>query len=211
MNIAVLGTGMVGQAIAGRLHELGHSVVVGTRDPQATLARTEPDAMGNPPFSAWHAEPPGRRRSRPSPTPPPAPSWSSTPPRAAPPRRCSAWPAPTTSPARCCSTSPTRSTSPHGFPPTLFVKDTDSLGEQVQRTFPRREGRQDPQHADRRPDGRPEVARRELDDLRLRRRRRGQGDRGRRCSRASATTTSSTSATSRPPAAPRCCCRSGCG
>ena len=24
-----------------------------------------------------------------------------------------------------------------GFPPTLFVKDTDSLGEQIQRTFPR--------------------------------------------------------------------------
>ena len=40
MNIAVLGTGMVGQAIAGRLHELGHTVVVGTRDPEATLART---------------------------------------------------------------------------------------------------------------------------------------------------------------------------
>ena len=56
MNIAVLGTGMVGQAIAGRLHELGHAVVVGTRDPQATLARTEPDGMGNPPFAAWHAD-----------------------------------------------------------------------------------------------------------------------------------------------------------
>lgn len=56
MNIAVLGTGTVGQAIAGRLHELGHTVVVGTRDPVATLARTEPDGMGNPPFSAWHAD-----------------------------------------------------------------------------------------------------------------------------------------------------------
>jgi predicted dinucleotide-binding enzyme len=55
MNIAVLGTGMVGQAVAGRLHDLGHGVVVGTRDPAATLARTEPDGMGNPPFSTWHA------------------------------------------------------------------------------------------------------------------------------------------------------------
>ncbi len=52
-NIAVLGTGMVGQAIAGRVNDLGHSVVVGTRDPEATLARTEPDQMGNAPFSAW--------------------------------------------------------------------------------------------------------------------------------------------------------------
>jgi predicted dinucleotide-binding enzyme len=54
MDIAVLGTGMVGQALAGRLYELGHSVVVGTRDPQETLARTEPDGMGNPPFATWH-------------------------------------------------------------------------------------------------------------------------------------------------------------
>ena len=56
MKIAVLGTGMVGQALAGRLNELGHDVVVGTRDPQATLGRTEPDGMGNPPFSAWHGQ-----------------------------------------------------------------------------------------------------------------------------------------------------------
>lgn len=33
MRIGVLGTGMVGQAIAGRCVELGHDVVVGTRDP----------------------------------------------------------------------------------------------------------------------------------------------------------------------------------
>ena len=59
MNIAVLGTGMVGQAIAGRLDDLGHTVVVGTRDPEATSARTEPDGMGNPPFSAWQAGHPG--------------------------------------------------------------------------------------------------------------------------------------------------------
>ena len=43
MRIAVLGTGMLGQAVAGKLAELGHEVVVGTRDPEATLARTEPD------------------------------------------------------------------------------------------------------------------------------------------------------------------------
>ena len=33
MRIGVLGTGMVGQAIAGRCTELGHDVVMGTRDP----------------------------------------------------------------------------------------------------------------------------------------------------------------------------------
>jgi predicted dinucleotide-binding enzyme len=53
MNIAVFGTGMVGQALAGRLHELGHNVSVGTRDPAATLAREEPGGFG-----AWRAEHP---------------------------------------------------------------------------------------------------------------------------------------------------------
>ena len=58
MDIAVLGTGMVGRAIAGRLDDLDHSVVVGTRDPAATTSRTEPDPMGNAPFSTWHHDHP---------------------------------------------------------------------------------------------------------------------------------------------------------
>lgn len=61
MKIAVLGTGMVGQAVAAKLSDLGHDVTVGTRDPQATLARTDPDGMGNPPFPAWLAEHPAVR------------------------------------------------------------------------------------------------------------------------------------------------------
>ena len=55
MKIAVLGTGMVGRTIAGALAGLGHDVVIGTRDPKATLARTEPDMMGTAPFAQWHA------------------------------------------------------------------------------------------------------------------------------------------------------------
>jgi predicted dinucleotide-binding enzyme len=56
MKVAVLGTGTVGRAIAGRLDELGHDVTIGTRDPEATLARTENDAMGNPPYADWAAQ-----------------------------------------------------------------------------------------------------------------------------------------------------------
>jgi predicted dinucleotide-binding enzyme len=56
MNIAVLGTGMVGQALAGKLSALGHEVTVGTRDVETTLARTEPDVVGNPPFAVWRAD-----------------------------------------------------------------------------------------------------------------------------------------------------------
>lgn len=39
MQVAVLGTGTVGRAIAPRLAELGHVVRLGTRDPAATQAR----------------------------------------------------------------------------------------------------------------------------------------------------------------------------
>ena len=55
MKIAVFGTGTAGPMLAGALSALGHDVVIGTRDPQVTLARTEPGAMGGPPFAAWHA------------------------------------------------------------------------------------------------------------------------------------------------------------
>lgn len=58
-KFGVLGTGPVGQAVAAKLVELGHSVRVGTRDPAATLARTSPDSFGNPPFSVWREKHPG--------------------------------------------------------------------------------------------------------------------------------------------------------
>lgn len=56
MKIAVLGTGMVGREVAARLAGLDHEVTLGTRDPAATLARSEADAMGNPPFAEWHSD-----------------------------------------------------------------------------------------------------------------------------------------------------------
>jgi len=56
MEIAVLGTGVAGRTLAARLADLGHDVVIGTRDVEATLARSDPDAMGNPPFAQWQAQ-----------------------------------------------------------------------------------------------------------------------------------------------------------
>ena len=50
MKIAVLGTGAVGRALAGRFAELGHDVTVGTRDPDATGAKEE--------YAAWAADHP---------------------------------------------------------------------------------------------------------------------------------------------------------
>ncbi len=41
MKVAVLGTGSVGRALAQGLVDAGHDVVIGTRDPQATLSATD--------------------------------------------------------------------------------------------------------------------------------------------------------------------------
>ena len=53
MNIGVLGTGMVAKTIAGKLASLGHTVKLGTRDVNATLARDKPDMAGGPPLRTW--------------------------------------------------------------------------------------------------------------------------------------------------------------
>ena len=44
--------------MATRLAGLEHEVMVGTHDPEETVSRTESDAYGHPPFSAWQEEHP---------------------------------------------------------------------------------------------------------------------------------------------------------
>lgn len=56
MKTAVFGTGIVGQVIASRLADLGHSVVIGTRSPDETLSRMSKDGNGNPPFREWYEQ-----------------------------------------------------------------------------------------------------------------------------------------------------------
>jgi predicted dinucleotide-binding enzyme len=122
MRIAILGTGTVGRALAGRLVELGHEVTVGTRDVDATRARPE-----------WGAGTPGLARF-----------------------------ADAAAGAELVVHASGGSAAldvlvavgednlagkvlldvsnpldfSGGFPPSLFVKDTDSLAERIQRTFP---------------------------------------------------------------------------
>jgi 8-hydroxy-5-deazaflavin:NADPH oxidoreductase len=121
MRCAVLGTGMAGRTLAGRLFELGHDVRLGTRDPVATRAR-----------EGW-LEVPGVELVR---------------------------FAEATAEADLVVHAGNGAAALHllgqagdltgrvlvdisnpldfsaGFPPTLSVKDTDSLGEQIQRAFP---------------------------------------------------------------------------
>jgi hypothetical protein len=58
VRLGILGTGVVGKTIAAGLAGLGHEVMVGTRNPEGTLSRTEPDQHGNPPFGTWQREHP---------------------------------------------------------------------------------------------------------------------------------------------------------
>lgn len=128
MRYAVLGTGIVGRTVAARLASLGHEVVIGTREPQATAAR--------PDYAAWAAGQPMVRL------------------------------APFGEAARAGETlvnatggqvsiaALSEADAAHldgkilidlanpldfsaGFPPGLDPVNTDSLGERIQRTFPR--------------------------------------------------------------------------
>ena len=54
MKIAVLGTGVVGQTLAEKLASLGHEVTMGTRDVKTALANTEPGNFGRPGFGEWY-------------------------------------------------------------------------------------------------------------------------------------------------------------
>lgn len=53
MKIAVLGTGPVGQTISEKLSQLGHDVMIGTRNVSNSLAKTGLDSFGRPPFNEW--------------------------------------------------------------------------------------------------------------------------------------------------------------
>ena len=127
MELAVLGTGAAGRAIAARLAELGHHVSIGTRDPEATRARDD--------FAAWAGDHPEVR---------PATFEAAA----------------TGAEVVFVVTNGAAAldvlrqagagnlegkvvidvSNPldfsQGMPPTLFVKDTDSLAEQLQRSFP---------------------------------------------------------------------------
>ena len=126
---------MVGRTLAARLAELGHEVALGTRDVEATLARSDQDQMGNPPLATWLADH-GAVSLR---------TFADA-------ARVGEVVVNATSGAASIEVltlagadnlagkvlldiaNPLDSSG--GMPPSLFVKDTDSLGEQIQRAFP---------------------------------------------------------------------------
>jgi predicted dinucleotide-binding enzyme len=58
MRIGILGTGGVGRTLAGALAGKGHDVVMGSRDPEAALAREDVNQQTDTTLAGWHAEHP---------------------------------------------------------------------------------------------------------------------------------------------------------
>jgi predicted dinucleotide-binding enzyme len=147
MNIGIFGTGGVAQTLGARLAELGHTVMLGTRSVADSLARTQPDAMGSPPLQVWHAEHPEIRLG----TFAEAAAHGALLLNAT--NGLGALPALRAARSSQDPGSLDLGSDTHldgktlldisnpldfskGFPPSLFVSNTDSLAEQIQREFP---------------------------------------------------------------------------
>lgn len=136
MRIGVLGTGVVGRTLAGKLEERGQDVVMGSRDPSALAGRTEPDPMGNESFADWHRKHPVVRLA----------TFAES---------AAHGEMIVNATAGAASLDALRAAGEDnlegkvlidvsnpldfsgGFPPSLFVSSTDSLAEGIQRAFPR--------------------------------------------------------------------------
>ncbi len=123
MRIAVLGTGTVGRVLSARLAELGHTVTLGTRDPDATRSRPEVQEVPGVALATF------------------ADAVSDVDVVVVALGGAVALDVlASLGPARRAGTVLVDVANPldfsAGFPPTLSVKDTDSLGEQIQRLLP---------------------------------------------------------------------------
>ncbi len=121
MNLAVLGTGTVGRTIAARLAELGHHVRLGTRDPEVTRTRDGWTDLTGVDLLTFAGATDGADMVV------HAGSGASA-------LELLALAGDLAGRVLVDISNPLDFSA--GFPPTLSVKDTDSLGEQIQRAFP---------------------------------------------------------------------------
>jgi 8-hydroxy-5-deazaflavin:NADPH oxidoreductase len=135
MKIGVLGTGTVGRVIGARFVALGHDVAMGTRDVDTLLASTEANHITQETFADWHAKNPEVSLG----------SFAEA---------AEHGQLLVNATNGAGSLDALRAASEHhldgkvlidianpldpssGMPPLLFVSNTDSLGEQIQRAFP---------------------------------------------------------------------------
>ena len=136
MNIVILGTGVVGQTLAAALAEKGHAVTIGTRDPAETMARETAKPPARVAYRDWQRANPSVQLA----------TFADA-------ARSADVVINATSGASAMSALESAgadalrdrilidASNPldfsKGMPPTLTVCNTDSLGEQIQKAFPR--------------------------------------------------------------------------
>jgi len=135
MRIGIIGTGMVGKALAAKLVEVGHDIMIGTRDVSQTLSSPNKDVAGNPAFGEWQKQNPKVKLGTFEQAAKHGEVIISATSGAA-----------SLEPLKLAGTANLKGkilvdiSNPldfsKGMPPTLSVCNTDSLGEQIQRTFP---------------------------------------------------------------------------
>jgi predicted dinucleotide-binding enzyme len=123
MRIAVLGTGAVGRNVGGRLAELGHEVTLGTRDPEATRAREDYEEVPGAGLATF------ADAARDADLVVNATNGGAT-------LAVLALTGPEPLAGKVLLDLSNPLDFSRGMPPTLLVKDTDSLAEQVQRAYP---------------------------------------------------------------------------
>ncbi|MFL5767619.1 MAG: NADPH-dependent F420 reductase [Actinomycetota bacterium] len=134
MKVGILGSGSVGRALAEGFLRVGDEPMIGTRDVAALLARTDPDRPGAVPFATWHEEHPdiavgsfadvGRHGEV---------LVNSTAGAASVEALRAAGAAEMDGTVVIDTSNPLDFSD--GFPPSLFVSNTDSLAETIQREF----------------------------------------------------------------------------
>jgi predicted dinucleotide-binding enzyme len=135
MKIAVLGSGFAGRTLAAGLADLGHHVTIGTRDVTATRQKNEPDRMGNAGYAVWAQDFPHIGLARFADAAAGADLFvNATAGNGSIAALTAAGAANLGGRVLLDVSNPLEFSQ--GFPPNLFVKDDDSLGEQIQRAFP---------------------------------------------------------------------------
>ena len=135
MKIGVFGTGVVGQTIAEKLNQLNHQIMVGTRDIKNLMAKTGPDRFGRPSFSEWHEKNNNVKLGTFS----EAAAFSELIVNAT--NGMGTMPALESAGKENLANKIILDVSnpldfSKGMPPTLFISNTDSLAEQIQKTYP---------------------------------------------------------------------------
>ena len=136
MQIGIFGTGIVGQTLASALARKGHEVMIGTRDPAATMNRETGNAFDPTPFRDWlNANETVRLGTFAQTAQFGEALINATSGSAAMPALEAAGAEALGEKILIDVANPLDFS--RGFPPTLSVCNTDSLGEQLQRAFPR--------------------------------------------------------------------------